>query len=72
MRLSYLAQDRFDLAKTAKHLVQRMSEPREFDFIPLKRATRYLVGKSKAALRFRRQKHVDKITDHDGISASDR
>ena len=31
-------------------------------FIPLKRAARYLVGRPKAALRFRRQKHVDKIT----------
>ena len=38
------------------------SEPREFDFVPLKRAARYLVGYPKAALRFRRQKHVDKIT----------
>ena len=62
MRLSYLAQDRFDLVETAKHLAQRMSESREFDFIPLKRAARYLVGKPKAALRFRRQRHVDKIT----------
>ena len=39
-----------------------MSEPREFDFVPLKRAARYLVGKPKAALRYRRQKHVHKIT----------
>ena len=62
MRLSYLAQDRLDLAETAKHLAQRMSEPREFDFVPLKRAARYLVGKPKAALRFRRKKHVHKIT----------
>ena len=62
MRLSYLAQDRLDLAETAKHLAQRMSEPRESDFVPLKRAARYLVGKPNAALRFRRQKHVDKIT----------
>ena len=62
MRLSFLAQDRIDLAETAKHLAQRMSVPREFDFIPLKCAARYLVGKPKAALRFRRQKHVDKIT----------
>ena len=61
MRLSYLAQDRLDLTVTAKHLAQRLSEPREFDFVPLKRA-RYLVGKPKAALRFRRQKRVDKIT----------
>ena len=51
-----------DLAETAKHLAQRMSEPREFDFIPLKRAARYLLRKYIAALRFRRQKHVDKIT----------
>ena len=62
MRLSYLAQDRLVLAETAKHLAQRMSEPREFDFVPLKRAARYLVGRPTAALRFRRQKHVDKIT----------
>ena len=40
MRLSFLAQDRSDLAETAKHLEQRMSETREFDFIPLKRAAR--------------------------------
>ena len=39
-----------------------MSEPREFDFFPLKRAARYLVEKPKAALRFRRQEHADKIT----------
>ena len=34
----------------------------EFDFVPLKRAARYLVGKPIAALRFRRQEHADKIT----------
>ena len=62
MRLSYLAQDRLHLAETAKHLAQRMVNPREFDFIPLKRAARCLVGKPKAALRFRRQKHADKVT----------
>ena len=62
MRLSYLAQDRLDLAETAKHLVQRMSDPREFDFVPLKHAARHLVGKPDAAPRFRRQKHVDKMT----------
>ena len=86
VRLSYLTQDKLDLAETAKHLAQRMIEPREFDFVPLKRAARYLVGKSKAALRFRRQKHVDKISlrglrlcgrpsleeEHDGIGGSDR
>ena len=84
MRLSYLAQDRLDLAEIAKHFAQRMSEPREFAFVPLKRAARYLVGKPKAALRYRRQNHVDKITvfvdsdfagdpveeEHDGIGGS--
>ena len=55
MRLSYLGQDRLDLAEKAKHLAQRMSEPREFDFVQLKRAARYLVGKPKAALRYPRQ-----------------
>ena len=58
-----MAQDRLDLAETAKHLAQRMSEPREFDCIPLRRAARNLVRKpKKAALKFRRQKHVDKIS----------
>ena len=85
-RLSYLAHDRLDLAETAKHLVQSMSELGELDFVPLKRAARYLVGKPKAALKFRRQKHVDKITvvvdsdfadpvleeEHDGIGGSNR
>ena len=47
MRLSYLVQERLQLAETAKILAQRMSEPREFDFIPLKRAARYLVGNPK-------------------------
>ena len=62
MRFSYLAQDRLDLAETAKHLAQRMSGTREFEFIPLKRAARYLLGKPKAsALGFRRLKHDDKI-----------
>ena len=60
--LSYLAQDRLDLAETAKHVAQEMNEPRQFNIIPLKRVARHLVGKPKAALRFRKQKHVDKIT----------
>ena len=62
MRLSYLAQDKLGTAKIAKNLAQRKSELHEFDFIPLMRAARYLVGKSRAALRFRRQDHLDKIT----------
>ena len=60
MRLSCLAQDRLDVAESAKSsLAQRMSEPLEFIFIELKRAARYLVGKPRAALRFRSEEHVD-------------
>ena len=62
MRLTYLAQDSLDLAETPKHLAQGMSEPREFDFVPLKRAARFLVGEPETALGYRRQKHVVKIT----------
>ena len=62
IRLSSLAQDRWDFADTAKHLAQRMNEHREFDVIPLKRAARYLVRKRRAALRIRGQQHVEKIT----------
>ena len=57
-----MAQYRLDLAETAEHLAKRTSEPREFDFVPLKRAARSLVRKPQAVLRFRRQNHVDKIT----------
>ena len=59
-----------DLAETAKHLAQRMSEPREFGFVPLGRAARYLVGKPEAALRYRRQKHEHKIGNHTVKSGS--
>ena len=50
MRFSCLAQDMLDLAGTAKCLAQKMSEPRQFDLIPLQRVTRYLVGKPRAAI----------------------
>ena len=58
MRLSYLAQDRLDLAETAKHLAQRV----RIRLCPIETAARFLVEKPKAALRFRRQEHADKIT----------
>ena len=61
-RLSYLAHDILDLAETAIHLAQSMSELGEFDIVPVKRAVRHLVEKPEAALRFRRQEHADKIT----------
>ena len=55
LRLSYLTQDGLDLAETAKHLAHQKREPRAFDFIPMKRVARYLVVKSRSALRYRRQ-----------------
>ena len=39
-----------------------MSEPREFDSFPVKRAARHLVGQPKAAIRCRRKEHIVKIT----------
>ena len=56
MRFSYLAQDRLDLDETAKHLAQRMSEPQLFDY-QVETCSAVFSG-----LRYRRQKHVDKIT----------
>ena len=71
-------QDRLDFTETAKHLVQRMSESCEFDFVPPKRAARYLVRKSKAALRFREDRIVMTRSrssclqeEHDGSGGSD-
>ena len=40
-----------------------MSEPREFDFVPLKRAARYLVGQAQSgAAIYEDREHADK--DH--------
>ena len=72
MRLSYLAQDRLDLAETAKRLAQRMREPRELDFVPLKRAARYLVGKSKKGSAEISKTEPSLEEEHDGIGGSDR
>ena len=41
-----LAQNRLDLAETAKHSAQRMSEPRGFDFVP-EACSAYHVGNPK-------------------------
>ena len=62
VRLSYVVHHSSDFAESVKHMVQSMREPCESDTTPQKRAVGYLVGKPKAALRFRRHEHVDKIT----------
>ena len=48
MRLSYLAQDRLDLPETAKHLAQRMREPREFDY-PVETCSAVSGGKAQSS-----------------------
>ena len=48
MRLSHLAQDRLDLADAAKHLAQRMSEPREFDY-PVETCSTVFGGKAQSS-----------------------
>ena len=49
MRLSYLAQDRLDLAEISKYLAQRMSEPREFDFYPDETCSTVSGGKAQSS-----------------------
>ena len=64
------------LAEQATLLAWRMSEPREFDFVPLKRAARYLVGKTSTrrrnhclrGQRFRWRPSLEKKVD--GIGAA--
>ena len=48
MRLSHLAQAKLDLAETAKHLAQRMSEPREFDY-PVETCSAVSGGKAQSS-----------------------
>jgi len=62
MRLQYLAQDRCDLAETAKCMAQRMKEPTISDLTSVKRVARYLAGRKRAKLRFRAQPLPEKVT----------
>ena len=50
--LNYLALDRADLQFAAKELMRHLAEPREGDELRLKRAVRYLRGKTRLVLRF--------------------
>ena len=71
MRLSYLAQDRLDLAETAKHLAQRMSEPREFDFVPLKRAARLFGGKAQSSAEISKTETASDKNDRVVLAGTD-
>ena len=54
-RLNYLAQDRPDLQFTAKAVSKYMSEPREHDWLAVKRVARYLVGSPRVTQNFKWQ-----------------
>ena len=70
MRLSYLAQDRMDLCEPAKCLSQRMAQPRELGWEPVRMVARYLVGRPQARIRCRpeaggRELGIKVFTDSD-------
>jgi hypothetical protein len=51
-RINFMAQDRGDLAFTAKSMSQHMSSPREGILVGIKRVIRYLKGRPVLRLRF--------------------
>ena len=64
----YLAQDRIDVAYAVKELSRRMSKPAEQDWETLKRFARYLLGRTRAILRYDYQegyKSIQVWTDSD-------
>ena len=69
---NYVAQDRLELAATGKCFAQRMRELLEADLEPLRRVARYLVGKPRAHLRFRRQEFfkTTRVSVHSDFAAA--
>ena len=68
MRLSYLGQDRVDIQEATKVLVQKMSDPNEFDLSQLTRVARYLKRYPRAVLVYPQQQlpwKVDGWVDSD-------
>ena len=71
MRAAYLSQDRPDISEAVKALSRKMKEPNLRDGQDLKRLGRYLKGRPRAYLEFRRQDEGKLITvavdtDHAG------
>ena len=54
-RAMFLAHGRTDIGFAVKELSRRMSKPRQQDMKDLKRLGRYLIGKERMVLTFRRQ-----------------
>jgi hypothetical protein len=72
-RINYLSLDRPDLQYAAKGVSKHMSQPREHDWIAVKRMARYLVGAPRALQTFQWQSRPDKITTYvDSDWAGDR
>ena len=68
MRLSFLAKDRLDLAETAKHLAQRMSEPREFDFVPFETCSAMSGGKVQSGADLSNTETLKLTRSHNDIA----
>ena len=67
-RAMFLAQDRTDIGFAVKELSRKMSKPREMGTKDLKRLGRYLIGRERMILEFKRQDRnsiVDVWTDTD-------
>ena len=70
-RANYLAQDRVDIAYSAKELCRKMSKPTAADWESLKRLGRYLIDKTRSVTGFPYQEQPDALevfvdTDHAG------
>ena len=68
-RINFLAQDRADLQFAVKGASKHMANPREYDWIYIKRIARYLVGKPRYIQMFKWQS--DKIDMLTAFSDSD-
>ena len=71
MRAAYAAQDRADINVATKELARKMQKPNAHDWRALKRLGRYLKGRPRAVMIYRRQRmpktlHIVVDSDHAG------
>ena len=67
-RINYLSLDRADLQYTAKTVSRYMANPRELDWVAIKRVARYLIGATRAVQVYRWQQgpgDIDTYVDSD-------
>ena len=60
-RLNFLAQDRCDIQYATKEVMRHMSNPRESHWEKLKRLVRYLKGRPRYVILYRRQSNVHSV-----------